>query len=402
MTKRVLYFIGYPHRMAGSQKQIEQLILNLPSNYSPTLLLTLDSGVSKHFIKRGIKVKVLEPKGDLNRYGKAILNKNIFQKTWMFLTSYISYTKILLKYLKQEKFDLIHCNDARAVLLIDLARRLSGTKMVSHIQGERPMKKGLLWRLFEQAPLKIIANANFVKSTLSKNVWRKTSVVYTGLEDLEFISKPTSNWLNHQKESRLIISVFASVVPFKGHHHLIDAIGYLNQEKDNNDFLVLIVGDIVSEYKFYFNWLCKKISELNIGDKVMFLGWQDEPLQYYSISDFTVLPSFKKEYLNIGERVLEISGNEGFPTTHLEAMQFGLPIIGTSIAGVPEQIEHERNGIIVPPSDSIKLAKALRTLINDSNLRTSYGKESKKIVNSKFSLETFVKNVTEIYEEVNA
>ena len=53
----------------------------------------------------------------------------------------------------------------------------------------------------------------------------------------------------------------------------------------------------------------------------------------------------------------------------LEAMASGLPIVVSNVAGVPTLVQHEVNGLLVPPADPLAIADAVERLIRDDDLR---------------------------------
>lgn len=396
--KKVLYVIGYPLRMTGSQKQIEQLIVHLPSEIKPTVLLSLEADVAQNFRKKGIEVSVIDPGSSLNSYGKVLLKIGLIEKIKVFIKEYWAYSKALKQYIKDEKFDLVHCNDGRAVVLVALGVWLSRVKMISHMQGDRAFKYNLYWFLFELLPKKIILNAQFIKHSLSFIAQNKALTIYTGIE----APKPNQieGWLKRQQESRIIVGAFASVVPFKGAHHLIEAIALLKDTLKQYDTLFLWVGNFPDEYKWYQDWLFKRIQQLDIAEYILFTGWTNTPANYMALCDITTLPSVSKEILEIEQKTYTVGGNEGFPTVHLEAMHLSKPIVGTHIAGVPEQIEDKKTGFIVPPSNPKALAKALETLLQNKVLREEMGKKGGEKVRQSFSLSNYVTEVIAVYKQI--
>jgi glycosyltransferase involved in cell wall biosynthesis len=83
---------------------------------------------------------------------------------------------------------------------------------------------------------------------------------------------------------------------------------------------------------------------------------------YYRAADCAVFPSF----------------TEGFPLVVLEAMVYGLPVVGTNIVGLSESIEHGKTGFLVPPRDPQALARAILRICEDEELRRSMSQEAKK------------------------
>jgi glycosyltransferase involved in cell wall biosynthesis len=96
--------------------------------------------------------------------------------------------------------------------------------------------------------------------------------------------------------------------------------------------------------------------EHNVADRIDFLGARTLPqvLALAREHDLFVLPTLP---------------GEGVPRVLLEAMASGLPIVVSDVAGVPTLVQHEVNGLLVPPSDPTALANALDRLIRDGDLR---------------------------------
>jgi glycosyltransferase involved in cell wall biosynthesis len=81
-------------------------------------------------------------------------------------------------------------------------------------------------------------------------------------------------------------------------------------------------------------------------------------------------------------------------------MSFALPIVGTDIAGVREQIEDGFNGFVVPPSDKTALATAIEKLLADQNLRQTMGQSGRERVLTRFSTSAYVSGVMDVYKSL--
>jgi glycosyltransferase involved in cell wall biosynthesis len=90
---------------------------------------------------------------------------------------------------------------------------------------------------------------------------------------------------------------------------------------------------------------------------VRFLGFRDDVPDILADTDLLVLPSFQ----------------EGFPNSLLEGMAHGLPIVATTVDGIPELIDHGRTGLLVPPGDAEALARAIGSLLADPGRRRALG-----------------------------
>ena len=77
---------------------------------------------------------------------------------------------------------------------------------------------------------------------------------------------------------------------------------------------------------------------------------------------------------------------DNLPTVLIEAMASSLPIVATRIAGIPEIVQHNENGILVPEKDPAQLADAIRVMAGDQALLERFGGASRRIAEEKFAL----------------
>ena len=83
------------------------------------------------------------------------------------------------------------------------------------------------------------------------------------------------------------------------------------------------------------------------------------------------------------------STSEGLPLSILEAMAAALPVVASSVGGVPEAVEDGETGLLVPPRDPVRLAAALERLLVDPALRRRLGANGRARVLERFGLEAF-------------
>lgn len=75
---------------------------------------------------------------------------------------------------------------------------------------------------------------------------------------------------------------------------------------------------------------------------------------------------------------------DGLPTVLLEAMAFGAPCVSTPVTGIPEAIEHDRTGLLVPERDAFALADAIEALLDDPGLRSRLAVAARRRVEERF------------------
>jgi glycosyltransferase involved in cell wall biosynthesis len=128
--------------------------------------------------------------------------------------------------------------------------------------------------------------------------------------------------------------------------------------------------------------LCKR---LGVADHFFFLGskTQQELLDLYTQVDVFAMPSL----------------TEAFGVVFLEAMAAGIPVVGTTVGGIPEIIQDRRNGRLVPPGHPGALAQVLLDILKDPNLQACYRQAGLATV-QEFSVARMMGCTYEVYRQV--
>ena len=105
------------------------------------------------------------------------------------------------------------------------------------------------------------------------------------------------------------------------------------------------------------------------------------------------------DYLKDANCFVLYSKDEGQPMSIVEAMRMGLPIIGSNVAGIPEQIEDGKTGFIVDLEES-HLADKLRYIVDHKNDLPAMGKASYDLFLNRFTIDSMIKKYAEIYKSV--
>jgi len=94
------------------------------------------------------------------------------------------------------------------------------------------------------------------------------------------------------------------------------------------------------------------------------------------------------------------SAYEGLALAVLEAMAAGLPVVATSVGGVPEAVVHEETGFLVPAGDSRLMAQAIVRLIVDPDLAQKMGLAGRKRVERFFDAKIMAEKTVAVYEDI--
>ena len=91
---------------------------------------------------------------------------------------------------------------------------------------------------------------------------------------------------------------------------------------------------------------------------------------------------------------------EGLPLSMVLAMGAGLPVVATSVAGIPEVVSHDVNGLLVPPADAPALGAALAQLVRNPELRMQLGAAAREWAVPRFGVDGYVASVTALYDRL--
>ncbi len=150
----------------------------------------------------------------------------------------------------------------------------------------------------------------------------------------------------------------------KGHRFLLEAFALLHTMLPEQPVELLLLGEGREETA-----LRTQARRLGVEPRVCFAGFQRKPEAWMKIMDCMVQPSL----------------TEGTPNSVLEAMLLGVPVIATSVGGVPDVIDHGQTGLLVQPNSAVALAEAMKKMVRSASLRRQLSIEAKQRVERDFS-----------------
>ena len=95
------------------------------------------------------------------------------------------------------------------------------------------------------------------------------------------------------------------------------------------------------------------------------------------------------------------SDSEGTPNVLLEAMASGIPVVATSVGGVPEIVRHGETGYLVDPRDEAEFVTAVVRLVEDDGLRTTMGQRAREFVDQHHAVRRMPALLRDFYATVN-
>jgi glycosyltransferase involved in cell wall biosynthesis len=164
----------------------------------------------------------------------------------------------------------------------------------------------------------------------------------------------------------------------KGHRHLLAALPAVVERFP--DVQLLVAGREGTETAA----LQQLLATTGTAAHVRFLGHVPGVADFLALGDVFVFPSLY----------------EGMPGAVIEAMAMGLPIVGSDIPSVRGVVEPGTNALLVDPSDRRALADAIITLLGDPERRRAFGRESRRIFETRFRLDASVRGMFALYQRL--
>lgn len=372
MKKRILYVID-GIEFGGGERVFAQIINGLPEDRYQAFLATDPNDA----FQKAITVKNCSffPIDFSNRYNIANLLK-------------------LIRIIKDHRIDIVHGQGARAEFYARLAAGLSGRKkcvstVAMPVEGYDvgPWKRRL-YSVFDRISEYFVDRFLVVSDILVKSMTqvhgiasKKVIKIYNGIEtDLYQPENQLDNRRRIRQEfqvsdTEVLIGAIGRLVWQKGFEYFIQTIPDLIQALPKSRFVLIGDGTLRQDLESIAN-------DLKIRDHILFTGQRTDIRDTLTALDIVVIPS-----------VLE-----GFPIVTLEAMAMGKPIIATAIDGITEQIIDGREGILVPPRNTVSLTQAIINIASNPIFAESLGKAARKRVTTEFSVRQMIDSTIHVYD----
>jgi glycosyltransferase involved in cell wall biosynthesis len=171
-----------------------------------------------------------------------------------------------------------------------------------------------------------------------------------------------------------LVGVVARLQPEKGVAAFLKAAACVAPLFPEVRFLVVGDGPFREE-------LTALTRQLGLEQRVHFLGYRPDARALIELLDVLVVPSF----------------TEGSPLIVLETMAAGVPVVASAVGGVPDQVQHGKEGLLVPPGAPGVLGDALLRLLRDPAYARSLGEAGRERAASEFSYATMLQRIEAVY-----
>lgn len=297
----------------------------------------------------------------------------------------------LIKILKREKPDVLHCHSSLAGFIGRLAAFICRTPMVvytphlMYFKWSTGVKR--IFYLFAERILQFFADkiimvsrSEYLGTAPFFSMTDKFVVIPNGvaINDLDAdrgapVQAKSLESLN-AAPAKLIILTITRLSPQKDIWTLLKAIEQIPD--DVPPFVLLIAGDgeeadACREY----------IAAHNLADRIELLGWRDDVFDLLAASDIVAFSS----------------RNEGMAYTVLEASAMGKPQVASDVQGVKDAVVHGETGFLFEAGDDAAMAKLIEALLRNPDLRHKMGQNARNYIRKNFSIEQMIGKTETLY-----
>ena len=277
----------------------------------------------------------------------------------------------LIRYVRREDIQTVYICGLRASLCLRLLKSfMPGVQLVHGIRTN-PASNSRLDQLFRFVEKRLnaqvdlyITNSKIAARTLIERCGisaDKIRVIYNGL-----VRKQT-NLIPIDRRPLHVLTV-ANLISSKGHLEYLLTIQEVHKVIPDARFIFIGRDQMKGKVQ-------QAISAAGMAEYVSCEGFQTDVSSYFGNARVCVVPS---------------SRQEGSPTTVLEAMSHGVPVVAYNIDGLPELVRHGQDGLLVPTADKKQLTISIIKLLRETKLAIKMSASSLERYKSEFQINTCV------------
>lgn len=367
----------------GTERQVYNLVRELDTTRFSLQFVCLEKTGSyvEEYQRRGIPVTEFRP-------GR------------LYAPTFVPRLLRLARWMRVRDFQIVHAYNFYSLAFAVPAARLAGVPLVLASIRDRGVYLSPWKRKLQKAVCKladgILVNADSIRDWLVEEGYDPRNIkvikngidlsVYDGREKCASGAGLREQWRLPRKAP--LVVMLARLDRQKGVEDLIRAAATVVRRHPDVHFLMVgqptysCVRVDASGRSEMRDWL-DLIEQLGLKERIRFCGHCDDVPALLSEAALSVLPSH----------------NEGLSNTLLESMAAGKAIVTTRVGGNPELIEHETNGLLVPPSRPDALAQAICRLLGQPELANRLAAEARRKAEACFSNQRMVQETESFYRE---
>ena len=289
----------------------------------------------------------------------------------------------LASWLKANQVEIVNTHSSNDGWIAGIAARLIGCTLIRsrHIEVDYPNRfmSGIAFRAM---PRYVITTSQLIANRLVEELGvlpDRVSCISTGIDLTKFNPSLKGNLreeLGIAPDVALVgmISVLRS---WKGHGTYLDAVAHL-LKSSKRPVHFIIAGDGPGRQE-----LTDKIAKEPWKGRVTLLGHRSDVPNVLASLDVLVLPSF---------------AHEGIPQIILQAQAMARAVVATTVGGIPEVVEDNVTGLLIPPRNPGALAEKISVLLEDPALRTRLGQTALAKIQAQHSVDAMGDKLLALYQ----
>jgi glycosyltransferase involved in cell wall biosynthesis len=397
---KVLYLNPSSH-LGGAERSLIDVICAVrqqaPAIEITVLITAADGPLVAELIGLGVEVILLELPRQIAQLGDSGLKNQTNKLASMFkLASNLSAVGESIVYwqqLRQKIIEInpnfIHSNGLKTHLLA--ASFGLPIPIIWHLRdfiGSRPLIKQLLKLFVGRVTIAIAISQAIARDWQSVFPQLSIEVIYNAIDLDKYQPSPK---IQDPDSDHIKVGLVATYALWKGHDIFIQAIGHIAKQRPELRSTVkfYIIGGAIYETarsQYSRSQLQQLARDLNIEDWLIFIDFQPDIVASYQMLDIVVHASTQPE---------------PFGRTIVEAMACEKAVIVAEAGGAAELFDDQKDGIGVPPGDTMALAAAIGNLIDSPVQRISMGKAGRITVSKKFNRDRLGTDIISVYHQID-
>jgi glycosyltransferase involved in cell wall biosynthesis len=321
------------------------------------------------------------------RYKEAGIPVHSFPMTSLLGPKALKQAIRLIRLFRSERTDVVHSHDAYTSVYGTLCARIAGVRGViasrrswysPHLQGRILRANRLAYRFADR----VVGNSPSVSRLVESEGGVTAARIVTipnFLDEAAFEPMPVAERRRQLDELGVpefafVVGIVARLSPVKDHATLLRAIASLRDQI--HGLHCVLIGDGPERAAIE-----SLATTLGIRDIVHLAGERTQPPNLHWLFDVSVL----------------CSTSEAFPNSVLEAMAAARPVVATDVGGTPDAVHQGTTGLLVPPSQSSRLADAILRLYQEPALRAKLGNAASAAARAGYSASAVIGQVEALY-----
>ena len=289
----------------------------------------------------------------------------------------------------REKAALIHCNHMMVKLMGACAGLLANRRVVFHcrtIYGST--LKRLAFNLIASLPnVRRIIAVSGASAASYRLTGRKVRVVHNGADLADFSPDSVTGRLRRDLQipaESIIVGYMGRIVEWKGIAYLLRAAEQVLSRHEDTVFVLMgdnafkSADDLLAAYR-------QDVEDKCLSSRILFTGFCRDVRPYLKEIDVLVVPSISPDPC---------------PRSVIEALAFGVPVVGSAIGGISELVQHGRNGFLVEPRNVADLTSHILKVVEDGELRGRMAAEARKCAVERHDAAGVARRIQEILLDV--